>query len=267
MGGLGGKRMLVIGASSGIGRAVGEAAVAAGADVVFSARRLANLEEVVRTHGRGHAVRIDVRHPATIDSGVAEAVERLGGLDHLVYSAGMSPLAPVARATPEDWREVMETNVIGAALTIRATVPHLSGHGIAAFCSSIDVQRTRSGLALYGASKCALNNMIETARVEHPDIRFLTLLVGPTQPTEFGNRFDPELAASLFGEWIAQGFMTANLMETGELAASVVTLLEMMEANRTVDLRQARLDPVGGLMTLPPTPEAIASALAPLSSL
>jgi NAD(P)-dependent dehydrogenase (short-subunit alcohol dehydrogenase family) len=259
-GALSGKRLLVVGASSGIGQAVGEAAVAAGADVVLAARRVDALEATVERCGRGHAVRIDVRDPDTIDAGVAEAVDRLGGLDHVVYSAGMSPLAPVVRADAEDWREVMETNVIGAALTIRATVPHLAGHGIAAFCSSIDVQRTRSGLALYGASKCALNNLIETARVEHPDIRFLTMLVGPTQPTEFGNRFDPELAASLFGEWIAQGFMTANLMDTHELAGSVVALLTMLEANPTVDLRMARLDPVGGLTTLAPTEEAIAAA-------
>ncbi len=88
------------------------------------------------------------------------------------------------------------------------------------------------------------------------------MLVGPTQPTEFGDRFDPELAASLFGEWIAQGFMTANLMQTAELAHAVVTLLGMLEANPTVDLRMARLDPVGGLTTLAPTPEAIAAAFA-----
>ncbi len=264
MGGtLAGKRMLVVGASSGIGQAVGEASAAAGADVVLAARRLDALEATVGRIGHGHAVRIDVRDPATIEAGVAEAVERLGGLDHVVYSAGMSPLAPVVRAEAQDWREVLETNVIGAALVIRETVPHLAGHGIAAFCSSIDVQRTRAGLALYGASKCALNNLIDTARVEHPDIRFLTMLIGPTQPTEFGNRFDPELAASLFGEWIAQGFMTANLMETRQLAHSVVTLLSMLGENPTVDLRMARLDPVGGLTTLTPTPEAIAAAFSP----
>jgi NADP-dependent 3-hydroxy acid dehydrogenase YdfG len=261
MGGtLDGKRLLVVGASSGIGQAVGEVAAAAGAEVVLAARRLDALQATVARCGRGHAVRIDVREPATIEAGVAEAVDRLGGLDHVVYSAGMSPLAPITRADAEAWREVMETNVIGAALTIRATVPHLAGHGIAAFCSSIDVQRTRSGLALYGASKCALNNLIDTARVEHPDIRFLTMLIGPTQPTEFGNRFDPDLAASLFGEWIAQGFMTANLMDTTQLAHSVVALLAMLGENPTVDLRMARLDPVGGLTTLAATPEAIAAA-------
>ena len=149
---LAGKRLLVVGASSGIGRAVGETALAAGADVVLAARRLDTLEETVGRCG-GHTVRINVHDPATIEAGVAQAVEVLGGLDHVVYSAGMSPLAPVAVADAEASREVMETNVIGAALTIRATVEHLAGHGIAAFCSSIDVQRTRSGLALYGASK------------------------------------------------------------------------------------------------------------------
>src|SRR5690606_30425942 len=128
---------------SGIGQAVAEAALASGADVVLTARRLENLQATVDRMGRGHAVRVDVRDPATIDAGVAEAVERLGGLDHVVYSAGLSPLAPVVKADAETWREVLETNVVGAALTIRATVPHLAGHGIAAFCSSIDVQRTR----------------------------------------------------------------------------------------------------------------------------
>ncbi len=95
MGGtLSGKRLLVIGASSGIGQAVGEAAAAAGADVALAARRLDALQATVERCGRGHAVRIDVRDPDTIEAGVAEAVERLGGLDHVVYSAGMSPLGP-----------------------------------------------------------------------------------------------------------------------------------------------------------------------------
>jgi NAD(P)-dependent dehydrogenase (short-subunit alcohol dehydrogenase family) len=259
-GALTGKRLLVVGGSSGIGRAVGVAAVAAGADVVLAARRTELLDEAVSRCGRGHAVRIDVRDPATIDSGVADAVARLGGLDHVVYAAGMSPLAPVAVADAEAWRAVFETNVIGAALTIRATAPHLAGHGIAAFCSSIDVQRTRTGLALYGASKCALNNLIETARVEHPDIRFMTMLIGPTGDTEFANGFDPELMGALFGEWLAQGFMTANLMDLGELARSIVSLLTLLTANPSVDLRMARLDPIGGLTTLSPTPEAITAA-------
>ena len=102
MGGtLDGKRLLVIGASSGIGQAVGEAAAAAGAQVVLAARRLDALEATAARCARAHAVRIDVRDPDTIDAGVAEAVERLGGLDHVVYSAGMSPLAPVVRADAE----------------------------------------------------------------------------------------------------------------------------------------------------------------------
>jgi NAD(P)-dependent dehydrogenase (short-subunit alcohol dehydrogenase family) len=262
MGGIEGRRMLVVGASSGIGRAIGQRALAAGADVAFAARRVERLEEAVTSAGRGHAVRIDVRDPATIERGVAEAVAALGGLDIVMYAAGLSPLAPVVRATAEMWREVLETNVVGAALTVRETVGHLAGHGIAAFCSSIDVERTRSGLVLYGASKCALNNMVEVARVEHPDVRFLNLLVGPTQPTEFGDRFDPELAGQLFGEWLAQGFMTRNIMNTDELADAVVSLFEVLAANPSVDVRQVRLDPVGGLMTLPATPEAIAAAFA-----
>ena len=86
------------------------------------------------------------------------------------------------------------------------------------------------------------------------------MLIGPTQPTEFGNRFDPEIGGVALRRVDRPGFMTANLMETGELARSVVALLAMLGDNPTVDLRMARLDPVGGLTTLAPTPEAITAA-------
>jgi NAD(P)-dependent dehydrogenase (short-subunit alcohol dehydrogenase family) len=260
---LAGKRVLVVGASSGIGRAVACAAVKGGADVVFSARRRDALEAAVAEAGGGTPVVIDVRDQTSVASGVAEAVAVLGGLDVLVYTTGMSPLAMLVDVDASTWAAVLETNVVGAALVAREAVAHLAGHGIAMFTSSIDPRRVRTGIVPYAVSKAALDTLVDGLRLEHEDVRFVDLVVGPTMPTGFGDGFDPALAGALFGPWIAGGWMTRALMDTSDLGAVIVELMATGLAHPGVDLRRVNLEPPGGVMALPVTPEALAQAMEP----
>ena len=255
MGSLDGKRLLVVGASSGIGRATARAAVAAGAVVVFAARRRESLDEAVAEAGGGTALTCDVRDEGACAVLVAASVEALGGLDALVYAAAASPLARLADVASEDWRAVLETNVVGAASLTRAALPHLAGRGVAWYFSSDTVGRPREGLVPYSASKAALEELIRGLRAENDDVRFTRIQVGPTVGTEFAAGFDPGLAAELFPKWTAQGFMTAQPMQPDEVGRAVVEALALVLRHEGLTLPDLCLMPPGGLAT----PQAPAS--------
>jgi NAD(P)-dependent dehydrogenase (short-subunit alcohol dehydrogenase family) len=244
-----GKRLLVVGASSGIGRATARAAVGAGAVVVFAARRRERLDDAVAEAGGGSALTCDIRDEGACAKLVAASVEVLGGLDALLFAAAASPLARLADVASEDWRDVLETNVIGAASLTRAALPHLTGHGVAWYFSSDTVGRPREGLVPYSASKAALDELIRGLRAERDDVRFTRIQVGPTIGTEFATRFDPGLAAELFPKWAAQGFMTAELMQPDEVGSAVVAALSLVLRHEGLTLPDLCLQPRGGIAT------------------
>ena len=211
MTGVAGLRVLVLGASSGIGRAVAVAAGRAGAAVALAARRVDLLKAAAADAGPdAAAVACDVRRPDDCRRVVEEAVTVLGGLDAVVYGAGVSPLARVADAGPEVWRAVVETNLLGAALVTEAALPHLlAGDGRLVLLGSSAVGRPFPGLIPYTATKAALHELARGLRNEHPQLRVTTVVVGPTE-TGFADGWDPGLAGELFGRWAEEGYLPAR---------------------------------------------------------
>jgi len=122
------RRIVVVGASSGIGEAVAVQAAEAGARLVVAARRIDRLEAVAARCGDDtHAVVCDVRDPASCEALVARSVELLGGLDAVIYSTAIDPLARLVDTDAELWADVLTTNVVGASLVCRAAVPQGAG--------------------------------------------------------------------------------------------------------------------------------------------
>ncbi len=237
-----GRRVLVVGASAGIGAAFARSAAAAGADVCVSARRLDRLQELCEELGSGHAIAADVTDAAACAALVHTAVERLGGLDLVLYSAGTAVLAPLGRADAEAWRSSYEVNVVGPALVAQAAVGHLSDEGLIAFLSSESVHEFRWGLGTYAASKAALNTAIQYWRNEHPDRRFSRVIIGATMPTDFGNNFtDPELLTEALERWSSSGIaMTA--METSDVGRHLAELMGVVLAHPEIDVPDLYLD-------------------------
>ena len=89
MGDLQGKRILVVGASSGVGKACAQTFFRHDANVIFAARRHDLLTEAMAQVGGGHAVTMDVSDELSISRAVAEVVYILGGIDAVIYTAGM----------------------------------------------------------------------------------------------------------------------------------------------------------------------------------
>ena len=219
------RRVLVVGASAGVGREFATEAVREGARVVLSARRAERLAEVVEHAEGGVPVVGDVRDPADCARIVERAVAELGAIDLVFYAAGQAPLRPLIEMDADDWRTVLETNVVGLQQVLARAVPAMAPGGIAAVLSSETVGRPRTGLGAYGASKAALEESLRAWRLEHPEVRFSCVALGATQPTEFGDSFDPELLGPMLDEWFKLGLMQAAYMDTAEVAVLLVGML------------------------------------------
>jgi NAD(P)-dependent dehydrogenase (short-subunit alcohol dehydrogenase family) len=240
------RRVLVIGASSGIGREVALRLAALGAQVAFHGRRRDRLDDAVKRAGSGFAIVGDVGDPEVCQSIVAEAADELGGIDLLVYAASLSRLS-LARDTPADeWTRVYATNVIGPAMVVRAALPHFPAGAMSFFLSSESVGMPYHGLIPYGSSKAALEEVIRGLRLEHPELRFGCIRVGQTMPTDFARDFSPELAGELMPKWMAVGRMPAQAMDVEEVGRAIADTLAVAVTTPTVDFQDLILRAPGG---------------------
>jgi NAD(P)-dependent dehydrogenase (short-subunit alcohol dehydrogenase family) len=212
----------------------------------------------VELAGGGHAVEIDVRDAGSIEAGVAGAVEKLGGVDAVLYAAGVARLALLADESADDWRAVLETNLVGAALVARAAAPHLApAHGVMAFCSSTTDGQPRWGLSLYGVSKAALNRLVDSLRAEHRDVRFLRATIGPTVGTEFGDAFERAALEEAFAQWVVTAQHTAQSMSLESVADVLLHQIELLLDHPDVDIPHVAIEPPGGPLTMPPTADSL----------
>jgi len=215
---LAGRRVAVIGASAGIGRAFAVRAGKEGADLLVTARRQDRLEEVVAEAGCGIAVRGDVRDAQDCVNIADTARDRLGAVDVLFISVGYAPLRMFADTSADDWFDVMQTNVVSVHQVIRSFLPVLAPGAIVSALSSETVDQPRTALGAYSSSKAALSESLNAWRTEHPAFRFCCVTVGGTVPTEFTAAFDPDLLAIVVQDWIARGLLQETLMSPDEVA-------------------------------------------------
>ncbi len=228
---LSGKRVLVMGASSGIGRAVSELATRSGARVALAARRADRLEgsaaELRAAGGDAQAFACDVTNDADCRAGVERATAALGGLDALVYAPGISPLCLLTDATQKAWRDVLDVNLIGASQVTAATLPHLKASaGRAVYVGSYSARQTLPGLALYSVSKLALSGLVAAWRMEHPDVDFTHVVLGNTLGTEFAESWGSDRLAAITRIWLERGLFPApNMMPLASAAEVIVAVL------------------------------------------
>lgn len=237
MSGLEGRRILVVGGSSGIGEATGRMAAEEGAIVAFAARRQERLEEIVAGTPRAIAVPCDVTDPASCDAAVAAVVESLGGLDAVVYTTGIFPMGLLTEADDAFWQRVFSTNVFGASRIARAAAPHLrASGGRLVFVSSNAAERPWPGMVIYAASKAALECFVAGWRNEEPEIAATTVVVGPTL-TDALLEGDAELGARLRPRWAAGGYLPENpqIQQPVDVATEICNVLR--SNTRVTDVR------------------------------
>ena len=202
---------LITGASTGIGAATARHAVEAGHRVVLAARSTDKLEALAAELGgseRALAVRCDVTEWSEQEALVAATLEAFGRLDIAFANAGFGASRGFLESTPEEWRAMVLTNVLGAAYTIRATIPALrESKGHLLLTSSVAGRRAITG-SLYSATKFAVTAMGEAARQDLNGSGVRVTLIEPGMvDTPF---FDsPPIAGALVADDIARAVMYA----------------------------------------------------------
>ena len=173
---------LITGASTGIGAATARQAAEAGYRVVLGARSVDRLEALAEELGgdeRALAVRCDVTEWADPEAFARRALEAFGRIDVVFANAGFGAKRGFLEETPEHWRSMVLTNVLGVAFTIRATLPAVKearGHYV--LTSSVAGRRAVAG-SLYSATKWAVTGMGEALRQELNGTGVRTTLLEP----------------------------------------------------------------------------------------
>ncbi|MFD5467067.1 oxidoreductase [Kitasatospora sp. NPDC127059] len=177
-----GKVWLITGANSGFGRAIAEAALAAGDTVVAAARRPEALADLAAAHpGRLVPVRLDVTDQERIPAVVAETVQRHGRIDVLVNNAGRGLIGAVEEYTDRELRDLMELHFFGPAALTRAVLPHMRAQGTGAVVqmSSMGGRFSFPGVGAYSATKFALEGLSEALAQEVAGFGIKVLIVEP----------------------------------------------------------------------------------------
>lgn len=173
---------LITGASTGIGAATARAAVDAGYRVVLGARSLDKLEALSAELGgaeRALAVECDVTEWADNERIVRGALDAYGRLDVVYANAGFGAKRGWLEETPEHWKAMVLTNVLGAAYTVRAAIPALKeSRGHVLMTGSVAGRRALPG-SLYSATKWAVTAMGEAVRADLNDTGIRTTVIEP----------------------------------------------------------------------------------------
>jgi NAD(P)-dependent dehydrogenase (short-subunit alcohol dehydrogenase family) len=229
------KRVVVVGASSGMGRAIGLGLASQGVQVALLARRRERLEEAAKeTGGAAIPIPCDVTDEASCQEAVAEAASALGGIDGLVYASAILTAQPVEQTDAATWARLFATNVTGAALITAAALPHLArAQGAAVYLSSISASMGPPWpyIGAYATSKAALDKLVEVWQVEHPEVGFTRLTMGDClggegdSATAIAQGADPELFGRAVEEWVKLGYISGHFIDVAHLVEVTASVL------------------------------------------
>ncbi|MFI6340836.1 SDR family NAD(P)-dependent oxidoreductase [Streptomyces sp. NPDC050535] len=179
---LAGRRALITGGTTGLGRHLAEGFLRAGAHVVCAARQDHGVTEVLDPYGdRAAYLPCDVREPQSLQRLMEQTADRLGGIDIVVANAGITRNNTVRRLSADHWREVMSTNVDGVFHTVQQALPHLERSDSATILtvSSAMTSHPTAGASAYVASKAAVEAFTRCCAVEFASRRIRVNCLAP----------------------------------------------------------------------------------------
>jgi len=220
-----GRRVLVTGASSGIGSAIAEAIVADGGRVTLLARSTDTLaEQADRLGDAAVAVPADVTDPDALATAIRRGATAMGGLDAIVCSAGLVRPGGLATTEPADWKAMFDVNVLGVLNTVHGALGHLR----AAVTADVIVISSMSGrrrssveMGIYSASKFAVHALADSLREElgADGVRVTVISPGYVDTPIFDGVGDDETRARYQDAVATQG------LDPGVVAAQVIHAL------------------------------------------
>lgn len=217
---IGGKVVVITGASSGNGAATARLLARNGAKVMLGARRLDRLQALARelSLGDAAAVQTDVTQYEQVKHLVDHAVQTHGRIDVILNNAGLMPHSPLERLKIEDWERTIDVNLKGTLYGIAAALPHMiaqkSGHIINV--SSVAGHKVRPGSAVYAATKTGVRVISEGLRMEVKPYNIRTTVLSP-------GALATELAAS-----VTEPDVRANVQAAMAIAMPAETFANMV---------------------------------------
>ncbi|NCN40988.1 3-oxoacyl-[acyl-carrier-protein] reductase [bacterium] len=238
------KKVLVTGGSRGIGRGIVEELAQHGARVAFTyTSNPAPAEELVKSlSGEGHlAVKMDVRSQDSVSAGMAQVLESFGGLDGLVNNAGITKDQLVMRMSEEDFKEVIDTNLLGTFLCSKAVLKPMMKQrsGSIVNLSSVVAQMGNPGQANYVASKAGIEGLTRSMALE---IASRKIRVNAVAPGFIATDMTEKLTQDQ-KDRIISNIPLASLGEPKDIAGAVAYLLSDMSRYITGQVLQVN----GGL--------------------
>ncbi|MET7543139.1 oxidoreductase [Streptomyces sp. NPDC005507] len=234
------KVWLVTGASSGLGRAITEAAVAAGDIVVAAARRTALLDDLVAAHpDQVEALPLDVTDIAGVQAAVDGVAARHGRIDVLVNNAGRGMVGAVEETTDAQLRDLMDLHFFGPAALTRAVLPHMRRRGSGAIVqlTSMGGRFAFAGVGAYCATKFALEGLSEALAAEVAPHGIRVLIVEPGAfRTGFAGAAELQQSATLDAYQGTVGPVVSGLpggsgQEPGDPAKAAAAILAALDAD------------------------------------
>lgn len=176
-----GKRVWIIGASTGIGEALARSLAGQGARLVLSARGAQRLEALAESLPGSAALPLDLSDSAGLSAAARQASELLGGLDMVVFNAGTYQPLRAWELTPENIRATLNLNLLGVMDGVAAVLPGMlaAGQGHLVIVGSVAGYRGLPKAAVYGPSKAALINFAESIYMDLAPRGIAVSLVNP----------------------------------------------------------------------------------------
>jgi len=223
---------VVTGASAGIGAATAQALAAAGMTLVLGARRSERLDslcaEIGAAGGTASFVAVDMRDEAQVERLVDAAVERYGRLDALVNNAAMGTLRTIADGRTEEWRAMLETNVLGTLVACRAALRHMLPHGRGDILNmtSASAYEAWPYLSVYAATKAAVHTLSRGLRAEvaAKGVRVMTIEIHNVAGTDFASNFEAAVLPEALKRWEQLGLLSREspMIQAADVARAVV---------------------------------------------
>jgi clavulanate-9-aldehyde reducatase len=244
--GLEGRKAVVTGASSGIGAATAAALAAEGAAVALGARRKERLEELAqRIEGDGgsaHPFEVDISDEDAARSFIESAGEQMGGIDILVNNAGVMLLGPIGGADTEEWRRMVDVNLLGLLYCTHAALPLMQqgGGGHIVNLSSVAGRTANLGSGVYNLTKWGVNGFSEALRQEalHSGIRVTVIEPGFVETELQGHNTNPVVKEGI--EKIRE--QAGEVLEAGDIAAAIVYAVS---SPQRVNVNEVLIRPTG----------------------
>ncbi|MEM7339473.1 MAG: SDR family oxidoreductase [Actinomycetota bacterium] len=251
--------ILVTGGSSGVGLAVVDDLLAAGARVATCARdldRLAAATSALTSHDpdRLLAVRCDVRRPSDVNAFVAAAHARFGAVDGLVNNAGQSLMKSAADTTGAEWASEFDLKIAGVMNLLQAARPHLaaSDAGVMVNVNAVLARQPEPRLAATSAARAALLNLTKTLSIDlaAEGIRVNSVLLGLIDTGQWRRRYDERATddGQSYEQWSADLAADRGIV-LGRLgtAAEVSFVITMLMSPRASYVTGTAIDVAGGV--------------------